>query len=160
MDYNFDKNTLEIINVLIFDASINVEDLRNLKPQETIQFEIERRPFEDVKRKKFLFWNRTFYKGKLSRLIINGVLNVSISDEDKEPSNVFVYDLIYNSSSETLKLFTASRVLVEFKVLPDFNGQLIDIRDSKFGSNGSSIGKFGFTKEEWYDILREKNYIK
>lgn len=158
MNYKFDKDSLEVINRMIFDASVNVEDLSNLKVQDKIQFELERRTFEDVERKKFLFWDRTVFKGKLSQLIINGVRGIMINNENKKSSsNVFVQELVYENSSETLKLIT-TELTFELNVSSNLTGELIDIKDSSFGAKGLSIGRFGFTKQEWADYLHEKNY--
>jgi hypothetical protein len=159
MNYKFDTTSLEIINRMIHDASVDVEDLLKLKVQDKIKFNVERRTFEDVERKKFLFWNKTVFKEKLSQISISGVIDIVSKRGDKGTAkNVFVNELNYNSTSETLKLVTIPDVIFEIKVSKNFVVELSDIRESQSGRSGLTIGKFGYTKQEWNEYLREKNY--
>ncbi len=52
MEYKFNSKHLNIINVLIFDGSIDYENISDLKLENgKLVFEIERRAFENSTRK-------------------------------------------------------------------------------------------------------------
>ena len=67
MEYTFHIDQLEILNRLIFDASIDLDDIEKLNlVNSCLEFEIKRRTFENVTRRKKLFWTFTYLNGMTS----------------------------------------------------------------------------------------------
>jgi hypothetical protein len=62
MAYTFKIDQIEILNQLIFDASIDFEEIQNLlllenmELETSVKLELERRAFENVTRKSSLFF--------------------------------------------------------------------------------------------------------
>lgn len=67
-EYYFNKETIEQLNIFLNDASVQTEDITNLivSPDRTIEFPLERKCFENVRRKKFLCFKKTFISGMSS----------------------------------------------------------------------------------------------
>jgi hypothetical protein len=159
MDYSFDINNLEIINHLIYDSAMNPADVK-LADNGTVELMLERKAFEDVERKKFLFWNKTFWKGRRSLLQLHGVKKIRIlhTDEQFKDDNHFIDGLMYDPIMEIVELITAFGMTVEMEITDQFRCSLVDAGPSESG-NGSSIGKVSFTTEEWKAYLQEMEYV-
>lgn len=94
MIYKIDVEDLESINHLIFDASVQFEDLQSLSIEAPITFQIERRCFENVKRKRFLFWTSTSFGGKTSAITLSGVTKIELEGIDERfKDNQFIQQL-------------------------------------------------------------------
>lgn len=153
MVYKIDLRDLESLNHLLFDGSVEFEDLENLSTDKPIEIEVERRCFENVKRKKFLFWTSTSFGGKTSLLKLTGVKKIVLEGvDDRFKDNHFIDELIFNPTSNTLEIATVFGLTAKFILGSSFQGELVDIRDSDFGA-GSLFGSKGFTEEEWEDHL-------
>jgi hypothetical protein len=149
MVYRIDLEDLESLNHLLFDASVKFEDLKNLSTDKPIEFEVERRCFENVKRKKFLFWTSTYFGGKTSLIRLSGVKEIILEGiDDTFKDNHFINEITYNPINNSLEIETVFGLTVKFILSSDFHGELQDIRDSKFGAGGL-LGSKGFTKDEW-----------
>lgn len=158
MKYKFDISQLEILNVLTFDSSIEFSDLQKQPVNGQIEFEIERRTFEDVKRTKFLFWNKTKYKGYASILCFIGLNKIKLQGIDElHKDNHFINEIRYNENDNHLELITSFGLSAILFIESNFKIELENIRESNFGK-GSSFGRHGFTKEEWKKYKIEKNY--
>jgi len=158
MKYRFDILQLEILNVLIFDSSIEFSELQKKPVNGQIEFEIERRTFEDVKRTKFLFWNMTKFKGCASVLRFIGLNKIKLQGiNELHQSNHFINEIRYDEDNNYLELITSFGLSVLLYTEPNFKIELENIRESDFGK-GSSFGRHGFTKEEWKKNKIEKNY--
>jgi hypothetical protein len=160
MTYNVDLQDLEPINILIHDGSVEYKDLIKLNPGEDMEFIIERRKFEDVLRKKvFRLINLTYYKGEKSLLRLKGIEKIDLLGKNENfETNHFIIRLDYKKETQTLALETAFGLTVAFTIGNNFHGELIDLKNSDFGS-GTSFGKHGFTKQEWSDFLKSKNIL-
>ena len=154
MIYKIDVEDLASINHLIFDASVQFEDLQNLSIEKPIVFEIERRCFENVKRKKFLFWTSTSFGGKTSAIKLSGVSKIELEGIDERfKDNHFINEITYDASNNILALKTVFGLSIKFTVSKDFWGELVDLKDSSFGA-GKLLGSKGFTEEEWETFRR------
>ena len=154
MIYKIDVENLESINHLIFDASVQFEDLQHLSIEAPITFEIERRCFEKVKRKKFLFWTSTSFGGKTSALTLSGVTKIELEGIDERfKDNHFIQEFTFDAVNNVLALHTVFGLTVKFTIAKDFRGELVDLKDSSFGA-GSLLGSKGFTKEEWEKLRK------
>lgn len=149
MIYKIDVANLAPINYLIFDASVQFEDIQNLSIDKPIEFKIERRCFENVKRKRFLFWTRTSFGGKTSIFRLSGVSKIELEGVDETfTDNHFINELTFCSERNALELTTCFGLSVKFTLSENFHGELIDLKDSNFGA-GQILGSKGFTKDEW-----------
>ncbi len=158
MKYLFDISQLEILSKLTFDASIDFEELQRELISGKIEFTIERRTFENVIRSKFLFWDRTEYQGKKSKLKFSGVKSKRLEGIDELfQDNHFINEFQFNKDKGVLEMTTSFGLLIELGIDADLKIELTDIENSDFGS-GKSSGKHGFTKEEWTKYLTEKKY--
>src|SRR5688572_6278814 len=93
MIYNFDINDLEIINHLVYDASLNYNELKLLNGGMTLT--IERRALEDVHREKWMLWHKSIWKGKKSQLQFYGILSMKLLNADeKHKDNHFIDGII------------------------------------------------------------------
>lgn len=152
MVYNFDLNDLQVINILLFDASVELEDLVQLDINKPIQFKVERRSLDNVKREKVLFWNKTTFGGMFSIIRLSGIGNIKINGlDDKFSDNHFIEKLAYNHSNKILELITVFGLIVSFTVEQNFKGELIDIEESDFGA-GQSFSSVGFSEKEWNEL--------
>jgi hypothetical protein len=158
MAYNFDINNLDILNHLIFDSSMSPGELK-VAADGTMEITLDRRALEDVERKKFLWWNKTKWKGRKSLLKFYGVksINVLHTDEKVKDDNHFIDGLVYDPVMAILELITSFGMTVEFDITDQFYCTLTDIGESDFG-NGSCLGKASFTKEEWKAYLKKMEY--
>ena len=151
---DFKEKDIEILNKMIFDSSILFEDIENIALQDdnTIILNIERRTFENVKRKRFfLFWERTYFQGKSSQLKFHNVRRFNNPKEKIEPhiSNDFILEITSNSERPELTIRTVHHndiLSIEFK--NEMQISLIDMEESDYGK-GVSIGRVGYTNKEW-----------
>ena len=156
----FKKTDLEILNKLVFDSSINIEEIKSIVLQDdnTIILNIERRVLEDVKRKKlFFFLEKTYFQGKSSQLKFENVKSFNIAKEKIDPliSNDFLLEIKYNSTFSILELKTVhNNNILSMELNNDIQISLIDLKDSSFGE-GSCFGKIGYTNLEWKFFLKE-----
>jgi len=149
MNYRITESTLETINYLVFDASVQLDDLKKLTIDKPVEFEIERRCLENVTRKRFLFWTTTSFGGKTSLIKLIDVSKITFEGLQEEFSdNHFINELTYSTGSKTLELNTSFGLSVKFTFSDELKGELIDIKDSDFGA-AQLIGSKGFTEEEW-----------
>lgn len=149
MIYKIDVAALESINHLIFDASVQFDDLQGLSIEKPIAIEIERRCFERVKRKKFLFWTSTSFGGKTSAIRLSGVSKIELEGIDERfRDNHFINEITYDAANNVLALNTIFGLFIKFTISEDFRGELVDLKDSGFGA-GTLFGSKGFTEEEW-----------
>lgn len=149
MVYQIDLQDLESLNHLIFDASVEFEDLEKLSIDSPIELKLERRCFENVKRKKFLFWSSTTFGGKISLLKLHGVKDIQLEGiDDTFKDNHFINEIVFNFPDNALELATVFGLKVKFILGSGFRGELIDIGNNDFGA-GSLFGSKGFTKKEW-----------
>jgi hypothetical protein len=159
MEYIFRIDQLDILNTLIDDASISLKSIENLKLVDNyIEFEIERRTFENVTRKKKLFWNFTYLNGKTSIIHIENVSELSISGLREEfNSNHLINSMEINPNGELI-VETVFGLFIKMKTNSEFIIKLKDIKDSEFGK-GKVNGVIGYTKEEWRNNLIIRSYI-
>ncbi|PTX18810.1 hypothetical protein C8N40_10599 [Pontibacter mucosus] len=114
-----------------------------------ITFQIERRCFENVKRKRFLFWTSTSFGGKTSAITLSGVTKIELEGIDERfKDNHFIQQFTYDAVNDVLALHTVFGLTVKFTIGKDFQGELADLKDSSFGA-GILLGSKGFTEEEW-----------
>ena len=161
MEYIFRTDQIEILNQLIFDASINLNNIEKLQLiDSSIGFEVERRAFESVSRKKILFWTLTFLSGKTSFLRFENVSDLVVSKllDKKDIHNDFINEITIDNCGkiiiESVYDFRITMIASEKTRI-----YLTDIKESKFG-RGKVGGKVGFTKDEWLIYLNEKNYLQ
>lgn len=157
----FNSENLKILNKLVFDSSINISRLGELKLDNNIlKFYIERRVFENVKRKNFFFWKKTYFEGMLSEINIESVKGFRIAPLNLigEPLNDFVLEFHYNEKSKNLCLRTTKYdCAISIILLDKLKIMINDIGSSEFGK-GVCLGKKGFTRNEWNIYLRKNNY--
>ena len=161
MEYIFRTDQIEILNQLIFDASICLDDIEKLKLIDSIVgFEVERRKFESVTRRKIIFWNITYLSGKSSFLRFENVSDLVISKliNKKDSSNDFINEILIDNDGKLI-IESVNDFFITMKVSEKTRIYLTDIKESKFGS-GKVGGKVGFTKDEWTRYLNEKNYLQ
>jgi hypothetical protein len=159
MTYNFDIHQFHILNALIFDSSIEYSDLKSELKNDSVEYQIERRTFENVTRKKNLLGTKTKYNGKKSILKFSGIKSFSISQENENfKDNHFIQNIGLNSDKSVVALSTTFGLVVEFYISDLFCVELIDLEDSVFGK-GTSFGKHGFTKAEWNEYLKKEKYV-
>ncbi|MEQ6117962.1 hypothetical protein [Reichenbachiella sp. MALMAid0571] len=156
MVYEFDISQLHILSILVFDASIEPDELKIQPNNGQLNFSIERRTFEAVKRSKWLFWNRTKFNGKSSRLQLNGVANCNLLNLEKPISgNDFINNFKYDGTNNLVELTTALGRVLRINPETSFMAKLEDLTDSDFGK-GTSSGKLGFTEHEWLEYLKKE----
>lgn len=152
-EYYFNKDNIEQLNIFLYDASVQTEDITDLKvnPDRTIEFPLERRCFENVRRKKFLCFTKTFISGMSSRIIILGVEKLTKNNiiARDNASNQFILEIKYNDISKIVSfVFSTYENILKMKVINNFSIKLIDSNSSSFGT-GSVFNKIGFTFEEY-----------
>lgn len=153
----FSNKTLELLNILVFDASIDVEQIREIENNKSddkqVDFFIERRSFENVVRKKTIFGYKTFLSGFYSKLSLIGYDRLTVNKAIKKTGfeNDFIIKFHFNVQSNLLILKTASfGDLLKIKTDNNFRITLVDIDSSNFGK-GKVKGFIGFTQEEWQE---------
>jgi hypothetical protein len=151
--FQFSTDQLDILNRLIFDASIRVKDIRNLSLSGTaFELPIERRKFEAVTRKKFLWWTRTYLEGMVSTLRFENVDEIGVSGSlDLEGKHMFISGI--RLMEDHLSIDNTANVSLNIKITPATRITLIDHRPGDFGK-GIVEGRTGFTKTEWLDYLK------
>ena len=105
MEYIFRTDQIEILNQLIFDASINLNNIEKLQLiDSSIGFEVERRAFESVSRKKILFWTLTFLSGKTSFLRFENVSDLVVSKllDKKDIHNDFINEITIDNCGKII----------------------------------------------------------
>jgi hypothetical protein len=156
MNYVFNKYNLEILSGLIFDASIDYEDLASKMGNSTMEF--ERRTFENVKRKKRFWVTSAHYGGKKSKLIISGIIHSRLTNiDDRFEDNHFVKAVYFASGTNRVVLLSGRELRFELAIGNEFQIELKDLSASDFGK-GSSLGTHGFTQNEWVEYLKEKKH--
>jgi len=141
----FNKLHSELINILLFDSSVNLHHINGALKNNELSIEIERRCFEDIKRIKKLWVNFTLLKGKKSIIKMFNVKKISIFADEKQ-QNDFIVNSLFENDRKLLIYFVKSKIEIDF--YSDINIFFEDIKDSKVGK-GIVIGKVGLTKEEW-----------
>ena len=163
MEYTFNSKHFNIINVLIFDGSIQYESISELKLKDgKLVFEIERRAFENttrklVKRKIFKDYILSYYDGKTSILTFNNVLSFNILPENGTFSSNHFIDNIELIDKNHIAFWTCFGTKIVINVLENFTITLKDIKDSDFGK-GSLAGEKFYTTEEWIAFLKKEGY--
>ncbi|MES2284923.1 MAG: hypothetical protein V4547_04480 [Bacteroidota bacterium] len=160
MEYIFRIDQIEILNRLIFDASIDLVDIEQLKlVDSSLEFEIERRAFENVTRQKKTFWTVTYLSGMTSKIRFENVNQLSVSGLKEEfKHNHFIAGITIKKDG-SLIVETVYGLIIKMEISEKTVIYLKDIRESKFGK-GKVGGKSGFTSDEWTAFLKEKNYIE
>jgi hypothetical protein len=158
MTYSFNINQIETLNILTFDANINCDDLKNLKlTNSSLEFNIERREFENVRRSKCIFWTRTFLVWKESVLQFKNVKNFKITiGNDFKISDCSISKIISKNSFQIdLNTTHGSIISIDF-----FNDPMIELTDIKESDrhDGVILGSSGFTKDEWEKYLEQKKF--
>jgi hypothetical protein len=159
MVYTFRTNQLHIFNVLFFDSSISLQSIETLKLVDNyVEFEVERRAFENVTREKKLFGHSTNLKGVTSTIRIENVSELSVSGLTEQfMCNHFFVDAETDSKGE-INIESVFGLKINLRPKGDFIIKLSDIKDSDFG-NGTLGGICGYTKEEWRHYLVKEKYI-
>ena len=157
----FSNKTLELLNILVFDASIDVEQIRKIEKNKSkckqIDIYIERRSFENVVRKKTLFGYKTFLSGFYSKLslIEYGQLMVNKAIKTTDFENDFISEIFFEVQSKSLIIKTAlAGDLLKIKTNKNFRIFLTDIESSNYGE-GVVNSFVGYTQEEWEEKLKE-----
>ena len=158
MTYIFNKFQLHILNILIFDSSIEFSDLKKQLKKDNVEHLIERRTFENVKRKKSILGTKTEYYGKKSRLKFSGINSVTFSGEDENfQNNHFIENITLSPDQKELILETTFGLKIMYNITDFFRAELIDYENSDFGK-GTSYGSHGYTADEWNEYLRKEKY--
>jgi hypothetical protein len=158
MEYIFRIDQLEILNHLIFDASIDLDDIEKMSlVNSSVQFEVERRTLENVTRQKKFWGTVTLLSGMTSLLRFENVSGLTVSGlTDQFKHNHFVDSLSLDKDGK-LMLTTVYGLIVKMDVSERTRIILRDLRESEYGK-GRVGGKSGFTADEWTDFLNEKKY--
>lgn len=160
MEYTFDINQLEILNRLVFDASfdlLNSEDI--VLTDSTLEFELERRAFENVTRKKSFFGTSTVLTGQTSTIRFENVDNLTIEGVDENSYNHFIDKILIDKEGKLAIWSRSSSVAISMTYAEKTKIYLKDIKASDFG-RGTVGYNCGFTADEWSAFLKEKNYTK
>ena len=158
MNYVFDTNNIDILNHLIFDSSVEYADVIASLDETPLVLDLERRTFENVTRKKGLIGTTTHYLGRRSELCIYRLRRATVKGaDDRFKDNHFINEITVNRESNAARLTTCFGLELALEFDNDFTIELIDKGESEFGK-GSSLGKHGFTKDEWKEYLRKKKY--
>jgi hypothetical protein len=157
MSYLFDISQLEVLTALTYDASVELDQFQKTPESGRFEFTIERRTFENVERSKFLLWTRTKYHGQIAKLRIDQVEEIVVDGNKEEAVNDFILDFDWNASTGQIEMKTTLGLTIKFIGKSSMILQLRDLAESKFG-NGRSFGNSGYTKDEWTEFLKEKNY--
>lgn len=158
MNYVFDIDNLDILNHLIFDSSVEYENIVESLEKDLIVLDLERRTFENVTRKKQLLGTTTYYEGRKSKLCIRGLKRATLKNVDERfKDNHFIDEITVNGKDKTAQLTTAFGLELTLDFGKDFLITLDDKGESEFG-RGSSLGRHGFTQDEWDKYLKEKKY--
>ena len=157
MNYVFDISNLEILNHLIFDSSFDFEEIMENDSPENFEIKLERRAFENVERKKGLLGTRTKFDGRLSLLNLSGFKNLRIEGVKEDFKDNHFLNEIYENEKGEIELTSTFGLIIKFEPQKDFKIELLDIGESSFGKGGL-LGKKGFTKTEWSEYLKEKEY--
>jgi hypothetical protein len=159
MTYSFNKNQIAILNILVFDADIICDDLKNLKlTNSSLEFNIERREFENVRRSKRIFWTRTFLAWKKSILQFKNVKDFQITiGDDLKISDCSILKISSKTSCQLdLNTTLGSTITIDF-----FNDPMIELTDiiEADRHDGIVLGSVGYTKDEWIKYLEQEKYI-
>ena len=158
MNYVFDIDNFDILNRLIFDSSVEYEDVIASLDKNPLVLELERRTFENVTRKKGLIGTTTHYLGRRSELCIYGLKRATVKSADERfKNNHFINEITVNQDSNVARLTTSFGLELMLEFDKYLTIKLIDKGESEVGK-GSSRGKHGFTEDEWEEYLKEKKY--
>jgi hypothetical protein len=165
MAYTFKIDQIEILNQLIFDASIDFEEIQNLlllenmELETSVKLELERRAFENVTRKSSLFLTTTELNGKISSISFEHISKLTISGlNDQFHCNHFINGLTFDQN-QNLNLTTAFGLSIDLYSTENTLIHLTDLQDSDFGKGTFLKKTIGFTTEEWETYLKDKNYL-
>lgn len=126
--------------------------------RDPIVLDLERRTVEDVIRKKRLIGTTTHYRGRRAQLTISGVKKATLKDaKDRFKANHFINGISVADNGQTVRVLTSFGLELLLEITDDFSITLTDRGASDFG-RGISIGKHGFTKEEWAVYLIAAKY--
>lgn len=163
--YNFKIDQIEILNQLIFDASIDFEEiqkllaLQNTELKSPVEFELERRTFENVTRGGNFFIKTTELKGKFSSISFENISKLTISGlTDRFHCNHFLNGITIDQN-QNLNLTTAFGLNIYLNTTENTLIHLTDLYDSDFGKGTFLKKTIGFTAEEWKKYLKDKNYF-
>jgi len=158
MTYSFNRNQIDILNRLVFDADIECDVFQNLIVEDSsIKFNIERLEFENVQRSRFLLWTSTRLDSKMSLLEFKNVKDFQI-EKCKYPDTCDCSILqIKSDDTAQIKLVTTIGPTLVVNFQNDISILLTDIGESDRQS-GSLFGTKGFTKEEWNTYLKQHKY--
>jgi hypothetical protein len=158
MEYFFRTDQLEILNHLIFDASIDIDDIEKISSADTsVEFEIERRTLENVIRKKIITGTITILNGMTSIIRFEQIDNLLVSGLSENFRHNHFLNSIELDKTGKLKIKSINGLLIQMDTSKKTKIILMDIRESEFGK-GQVFGKSGFTSDEWTEYLKEKSY--
>ena len=158
MKYTFRQDQVVIFNELIYDSSISLKSIENLVLVDNyLEFEIERRTFENVTRDKQLLFNYTYLNGKTSIVRFENVSDLVVTGL-AEPfmTNHFING-ITSIENNILTIETAFGLEIKMKTNASTTIYLVDLKDSDYGK-GTINGIAGFTEIEWTDFLKKEKY--
>lgn len=160
MEYIFRIDQIEILNQLIFDASIDLSDLEELNLSDcSLEFEMERRAFENVTRRKKILWTFTYVRGMTSLIRFDNVQQLTVSRLKGEfKHNRFIAGVTADVDGK-LTIETICGLIIKMNTSEKSRIYLRDVKESNFG-NGSLGGKRGFTPGEWKAFLKVKNFVQ
>ena len=158
MEYFFRTDQLEILNHLIFDSSIDIDNLEKISSLDTsVEFEIERRTLENVTRKRKIIGTVTILNGMTSLIRFEQIDNLSVSGLSENYRHNHFLDSIELDNDGKLKIKSVNGLLIQMNTSKKTKIILLDLRESEFGK-GKVFGKTGFTADEWTEYLKEKSY--
>jgi hypothetical protein len=158
MKYIFRTNQLEILNHIIFDASIDLDEIEKMiLTSSALEFEIERRTLENVTREKNIFGTFTLVSGMTSIIRFENVENLVVSGLTEQFKHNHFIDSLNVDKDGKMTLLTVYGLLVKMDITEKTRIILKDIKGSEYGK-GRIGGKSGFTADEWIDFLNENNY--
>ncbi|MCZ4410047.1 hypothetical protein O3Q51_14590 [Cryomorphaceae bacterium 1068] len=143
------------MNRLIYDASVEYENIVENLPKNPLTLKLERRTIENVTGRKWFFGTITRYQGGNSEIEIRGFKKMTLtSSNNRFKDNHFINEILFDRKDGTVKLTTCFGLELIIEVEEDFSIALVDLGESDFGK-GISFGNHGFTKEEWNQYLNQ-----
>lgn len=154
--YIFDSHNFKLLEILLFDAEFNINDL--IIEKNKINLQIYRPDCERKRIRKYFFKTYTFVKGIYSTLEIENVLNINIKRKNQsifENSNV-IFSIEYFAINDCVFIET-EYVNIEILLQKELSVKLNDIRKSD--KNFLKIlGKKSLDMNNWltdYEFTRE-----
>ncbi len=116
MEYIFRIDQIEILNQLIFDASIDLVDIEQLTLVEfSLEFKIERRTFENVTRQKKIFGTFSYLNGMTSLIRFENVDQFSVSGQKEESKHNYFIAGITIDNDGNLIIETVNGIIIKMK---------------------------------------------